>query len=145
MAESDYIIGIDGVRDVKGFFESLLSFYARLDVTLTTWGKLPQEVHRNLSVFKTHTSWIRRLAFKQIDWKLNKESVNSIMESLCTDSVLKNFTWGISKGNTPLGLCRSWKDMNINGSDLIEDMTLFKWAEELKSNGIIYSFEKIID
>jgi hypothetical protein len=145
MAESGYIIGIDDVNDIKEFFKSLLSFFAPIDVTLTTWGKLPQDVHRNLSVFKAHTSWMRRLFLNQIDWHLNKESVNPIIESLCIDSVLETFTWGIIKGNTPLGLCRTWDDMNINGSDLIEDATLFQWVEKLKSNGTIESYEKIID
>ena len=145
MTDSDYIIGIDDVNDIKGFFESLLFFYAPLDLILTTWGKLPQEVHSSLSAFKAHTSWMRRLFFKQIDWHLNKESVNSIIKSLCTDSVLEKFTWGIIKGDTPLGLSRTWDDMNVNGSDLIEDATLFQWVEELKSNGIIDSYNKIID
>ena len=78
MSDAHYIIGINEVKDIKLFLESLLCFYAPLDVIFTTWGKLPPEVHSNLSAYKAHTSWLRRLFFHQADWHLNKESVNSI-------------------------------------------------------------------
>lgn len=145
MTDSDYIIGIDEVNDVKAFFKSLLFFYASLDVILTTYGKFPHEVHTSLSDFKAHTSWVRRLFFNQVDWHLNSDSVNSITESLCADSVIEKFTWGITKNGTPLGLCRAWDDMNVYGSGLIEDTALFLWFEGLKSNEILDSYEKIID
>ncbi len=145
MSESDYIIGIDEVNDIKVFFISLLSFYAPLNIILTIWGKLPQEVHRSLSDFKARTSLIRRLFFNQIDLYLNTDSKNSIIESLCADSVLEKFTWGIIKGDTPLGHSHAWDDMLVIGSDLMEDAALFQWVEELKSNGIIDSYERIID
>jgi hypothetical protein len=145
MADSDYIIGIEEVNDIKAFFKSLLSFYAPLDVNLTIWGKLPKEVHRSLSAFKARTSLIRRLFFNQTDLYLNTESEKSINGSLNTDSVLEKFTWGIIKGDTPLGHSHAWNDMLVSGSDFIEEAALFQWLEELKSNGIIDSYEKIID
>ena len=143
--DSDYIIGIDEVYDIKAFFKSLLSFYARLDVILTIWGKLPQEVRRSLDAFKADTSWIKRLFFNQIDLCLNTKSANLIIESLCDDSVIEKLTWGITCGNIPLGASRAWDDMNVNSSRLIDNTTLFQWLERLKSNGIIESYEKIVD
>ena len=71
MTNTDYIVGIDEVNDIKAFFESLLSFYAPMDVILTTWGKLPPEVLNCLSSFKTRTSLLRRYFFHEVNWHLN--------------------------------------------------------------------------
>ena len=143
MTSSDYIVRIDEVNDNKAFFESLLSFFAPIDVILTTWGKLPPEVLNCLSSFKARTSLLRRYFFYEINWHLNNQTVNSFIESLCTDLVLDKFTWGLRKGHIPLGLCRAWDDMDLNSSDFVEEAALFKWVEELKSKGIIISYEKI--
>ncbi len=145
MADSDYIIGIDEINDIMAFFKSLLTFYAPIDVILTTWGKFPSEVLNRLSPYKARSSWLRRIIFNENDWHLNDDTLNSLIGVLCQDDVINKFTWGIIKGKTSLGFCRTWEDMNVHGSYLIEDATLFQWVEELKSNGIIASYEKIID
>ena len=145
MSFSDYIIGIDKVNDAKSFLKALLIFYARFDVIFTTWGNLPSKVLNHLSVFKAQTSLIRRIFFREVNWYLNNETVGSFIGALCDDHVINKFTWGLRKGNTPLGLCRAWDDMDVNGSDFIKKGVLYKWLEELKSKEIIESYEIITD
>ena len=145
MDDSDYIIGIDEVNDTKAFFKSLLTFYAPIDVILTTWGKLPSEVLNRLYPYRARSPWLRRIIFHENDWHLNADTLNSLIGVFCQDDVINKFTWGLLKGKSPLGLSRAWDDMNVNGSDLIEDAALLQWVEELKTNGIIDSYEKIID
>ena len=65
--------------------------------------------------------------------------------AFCDHHVIDKFTWGLRKGNIPLGLCRAWDEMNVNGSYLIEESVLLGWVEELKSKEIIESFEIISD
>lgn len=142
---SDYIIGIDEVNDIKTFFELLLTFYAPIEVILTTWGKLPSEVLNRLSPFKARSSWLRRYFSHENHWHLNVETVNSLIGIFCQDDVINKFTWGLIKGKTPLGLCRAWDDLNVNGSELIEKAVLFKWVEGLKSKKIIESCEIITE
>lgn len=144
MANIDYIVSIDGINDRISFFDSLLSFYAPLDVILTTWGKLPAEAKVCLSSFELPCSWLRRLVARETSWHLNKQSKGLIAECFCKDHILEAVTWGIRKGDTPLWLCRNWNDMNADGSNLIDDDTLFGWLENLKVKGIIDSYEKII-
>ena len=73
------------------------------------------------------------------------EAVPVISDCLCDYEILHKITWGIRKGNTPLALARDWGDMNIDGSELIQDEVLFSWINELKAKGIIESFERIDD
>ena len=145
MNGNDYIVSVDGVRDYKGFFGELLSFYAKQDVILTVWGKLPKFIYESLDNFKSPCSWIRRWLFKQSDYHLNGSSLNLLAQQLCDDDLLRNLTWGLVKSDIPLGLCRSWDDMNFDGSDLIEAEKLFAWLDHLKSEGLIQSYEKITD
>lgn len=145
MSLSEYIIGINEVNDTSSFLESLLLFYARFDVIFTTWGKLPDNVLNHLSFSRTRISLIGRIFFHEINWHLNDETVNSLIGAFCDHHVIDKFTWGLRKGNIPLGLCRAWDDMNVNGSDLIEEFVLLGWVEELKSKEIIESYEIISD
>lgn len=145
MAKSDYFIVINEVHDRKAFLAELLSFYASLDATFTIWGKLPFEVTDSLSSMQARTPWFRRVFFHELNWRLNNETVNALIDSLCADHLIDNLTWGASKGNTSLGLCRAWDDVVVDGSDLIEDATLLKWVEDLKSKEIIQSYEKTTD
>jgi len=145
MKHNDYIVSIEGVINRKGFFAELLSFYAEQDVTLTIWGKLPNNICESLDLFKAPCSGIRRWLFKQSDYHLNGESLGSIAHQLCNDDLLENLTWGLVKSNIPLGLCRSWDDMNLDGSELINEERLFSWLDHLKDVGLIQSYEKITD
>ena len=82
MANIDYIVSIDGISDRISFFDSLLSFYASLDVILTTWGKLPAEAKVRLSSFELPCSWLRCLFARETSWHLNKQSKGLIAELL---------------------------------------------------------------
>ena len=73
------------------------------------------------------------------------EAVPVISDFLCDDEILDKITWGIRKGNIPLALARDWGDMNIDGSELIQDEVLLSWINKLKAKGIIGSFERIDD
>jgi len=145
MTETDYTISLAGVTDRKAFFAELLEFYSPHEVVLTTWGKLPPEVTERLAAFRAHTSWVRRRAFRQSDWILSPQSLLDLTASLCDDDVLVSITWGLIKGETPLGLCRSWDDMNLDQSEWIDEETLCRWLDELKSRGLLQSYEKIKD
>lgn len=52
---------------------------------------------------------------------------------------------GLVKSNILLGLCQSWDDINIDGSDLINEEELFMWLEHLKDVRLIRSYEIITD
>ena len=145
MTQNDFIVSIEGVINRKGFFAELLSFYAKQDVTLTIWGKLPNSICENLDLFKAPCSCIRCWLFKQSDYHLNVESLGSLAHQLCNDDLLENLTWGLVKANIPLGLCRSWDDMNLDSSELIKEERLFSWLDHLKDEGLIQSYEKITD
>lgn len=146
MGKLDFIVEIDGVHDRKAFFGSVLSFFSQVDVILTTWGKLPTEVHERLSPFRAPCSWVRRLFFHESNWQLNRGSLPVLLESLCVEERLTRLTWGIHKGNTPLALCGHWENqITINESELVEDAILFDWLGDLKAKGIIESHEKITD
>ena len=145
MSNSEYIISLDGLKNRKKFFSSLLVFFAPFDVVLCTWGKLPKAVYDQINSFRVPCSWIRRLFFQQAEWYLTPESVDTMVEILCDDHVLGMFTWGLYKGDSSLGLCKDWDDMNVNGSDIINDTDLFKWIENLKEKRIIESCEIIYD
>ena len=145
MTQNDFIVSIKGVINRKGFFAELLSFYAEQDVTLTIWGKLPNSICENLDLFKAPCCCIRRWLFKQSDYHLNVESLGSLAHQLCNDDLLENLTWGLVKANIPLGLCRSWDDMNLDSSELIKEERLFSWLDHLKDEGLIQSYEKIAD
>lgn len=144
MGKPDYIVEINGIHDRRAFFSSVLSFFAPVDVILTTWGKLPSTVDERLSPFRTPCLWLRRLFFHEANWQLNQSSLQVLLESLCVDELLNQFTWGIHKGNTPLVLCGHWeKHVIIEGSDLVDEKTLLCWVKDLKVNKIIESYEKI--
>jgi hypothetical protein len=145
MNHSDYIVSIDGVLDKKVFFSSLLNFFAPFDVILTIWGKVSKPVLKILSNHNVAGFGLRRLLFHELNLKLNNQSLPVISDSLCDDKVLDKITWGIRKGSIPLAHALDWDDMNINGSELIQDEALFSWINELKAKGIIESFEKIDD
>jgi len=145
MTETDYFVSLDGVTDRKAFLAEFLAFFAPHEVTLTTWGDIPSEVAERLAAFRTHTSWVRRHAFHQSDWMLSSQSVAALTASLCDESILSGLTWGLVKGETPLGLCRSWDDMNLDGSDLIDEEVLFQWLDGLRTKGLLQSYEKIED
>lgn len=144
MGKSDYLIEINGIHDRRAFFSSVLSFFGTMEVILTTWGKLPSTVHERLSPFRAPCLWLRRLFFHEANWKLNQSSLHVLLESLCADELLNQFTWGIYKGDTSLVLCGHWENqIIINASELIEDTILFDWLGYLKAKGVIESYEKI--
>jgi hypothetical protein len=145
MEQNDYIVSIEGVINRKAFFAELLSFYAKQDVILTIWGKLPSHILKSLDQFKSPSSRIRGLFFKESNWFLNSHSLNNLTQHLCEDSLLENLTWGLIKADIPLGLCRSWDDMNLDGSDLIDETKLFLWLDHLRVKELIQSYEKIRD
>ena len=145
MNHSDYIISIDGVRDKKMFFLSLVNFFGPFDVILAIWGKVPKTVLKRLSTHKVTDFGLRRLLFHELNLKLNDESVPAISDCLCDYEILDTITWGIRKGNMPLAHAWDWDDMNIDGSELIQDEVLLSWINELKAKGIIESFERIDD
>lgn len=145
MTESKYILGLDGVAEHKIFFSEVLAFFAPYDVVLTIWGKLPSEVQKDLAAFCAPCTWIRRHIFHQSDWHLTLQSLHALTQNLCNDDFLGNLTWGLIKSDIPLGLCRSWDDITFDGSELIEEATLFAWLDHLKSKGLLRSYEKITD
>jgi hypothetical protein len=117
-----------------------------VDVILTTWGRLPSNIHERISTFCAPCLWLRRLFFHEANWQLNPSNLQVLLESLCVDELLNQFTWGIRKGNTPLALCRHWKnDITIDRSEFVEDLTVFDWLEDMKKKEIIESHEKIAD
>jgi len=143
MNNSYYIVSINGVRDKKVFLSSLLKFFAPFDVILTIWGKVPKTVLKRLSNQKITGFGLRRLLFHELNLKLNDQSLPVISDSLYDDEILDKITWGIRKGSIPLAHAWDWDDMNIDGSELIQDKVLFSWINELKAKGIIESFERI--
>jgi len=76
---------------------------------------------------------------------LSSQSVAALTASLCDESILSGLTWGLVKGETPFGLCRSWDDMNLDGSDLIDEEVLFQWLDGLRTKGLLQSYEKVTD
>ena len=145
MNENDYIVMLKGVNDKKEFFAELLVFFAPYNVILSVWGKLTPKVLKQLALFKAPCSWIRRLFFSETEWNLTPQSLSVLKQCLCNDEFLGNLTWGIRKDGTPLGLCRSWDDMDLNGSELIDETTLFRWIDDIKNKGLLKSYEKITD
>ena len=141
---NDYIVSLEGVSDYKAFFAELLDFYAPLEAVLIIWGKLPKEIQNRLFPFKAQCPWIRRWFFHQSEWHLTSQSLKMLKEHLCNDDLLETITWGLTKSDIPLGLCRSWDDMNLDGSALVEETKLFKWLDHLKSMGLVQSYEKIM-
>ena len=126
MLTSASISGIDGVSDPKAFIASLLSLYAPVDATLTTWDKLPSGVQEILLAFRDPSSWLGLLFFHEGNWYRSNDRVGSLIDSLCANHMIDTFRWVLRKGNPSLGLCRRWDDMNVDGSDLIDDAALFK-------------------
>ena len=145
MTETDYIISLTGVAARKPFLAELLAFYSPHEVVLTTWGKIPSEVEERLVSFRAPCSWGRRHTFHQSEWHLNPQSLPVLTQELCSASLLADLTWGLIKNHTPLGLCRSWGDMNLDGSDIVEEEALFKSLDDLKSKGLLQSYEKVTD
>lgn len=145
MGKKGYFVEIVGVHERKAFFRSVLSFFAPVDATLTTWGKLPSNIYERISPFRAPCLWLRRLFFHEANWQLNPSSLQVLLESLCVDELLNHFTWGIRKGNTPLALCRHWKnDITIDQAEFIEDLPLLNWLEDMKEKEIIGSYEKSV-
>ena len=118
---------LKGVNDKKEFFAELLVFFAPYNVILSVWGKLTPKVLKQLALFKAPCSWIRRLFFSETEWNLTPQSLSVLKQCLCNDEFLGNLTGGIRKDGTPLGLCRSWDDMDLNGSEL---MASSSWPTE---------------
>lgn len=145
MKNNDYIVGIKGVTSYKEFFSEFLEFYAPLEAVLMLWGKLPKDIQTSLFQFKASCSWMRRQFFHQSEWHLTNKSLPILKDNLCDENLLQNVSWGLIKSDIPLGLCRSWDDMNLDGSELIEETKLFKWLDQLKSKGLVQSYEKIMD
>lgn len=145
MKRNEYIVSIEGVINRKRFFAELLSFYAQQDSILILWGKLPNNICGSFDLFKAPCSWFRRRLFKQSDYHLNGESLSQLACQFCDDNLLERQTWGFVKPNILLGLCRSWDDINIDGSDLINEEELFMWLEHLKDVRLIRSYEIITD
>jgi hypothetical protein len=141
MKNNEYIMSIEGVTDRKKFFAELLAFYAPQDGVLTIWGKLPKYIQERLAQIKAPCSWIRCWLFQQSEWHLNSHSLNLLSQELCDDELLENLTWGLIKSDIPLGLCRNWDDMNLDGSKLIEEAELCTWLDQLKSKGLLQSYE----
>jgi len=145
MDNSDYIVSINGIRDKKMFFSSLLNFFAPFDVILTIWGNIPKTVLKRLSIHKVTDFWLWRFLFHELNLKLNNQSLSVISDCLCDDKIIEIITWGIRTRNIPLAHAWDWEDINIDGSELIQDEALFSWINKLKANGIIESFERIDD
>lgn len=141
MQIDDHIIDISGVRNRAKFFAALLMYYAPIEVILTTWGKIPKDIHKNLKLFKAPSSLFRRHIFRESSWHLNNNSLSLIIENLCIDNILESFTWGILKNSEPLVLARSWIDINLNSSSFISDADIIKWLDNLVSNQIIENYE----
>jgi len=83
-------------------------------------------VQEPLVRFRDPSSWLGLLFFHEGNWYLSNDRVGSLIDSLCANHMIDKFRWVLRKGNTSLGLCRSWDGMNVNGSDLIDDAALFK-------------------
>ncbi len=143
MNNSAYIVSIEGVRDKKLFFSSLVNFYAPFDVILTIWGKIPKSILHRLSNHKVTGFGLRRLLFRESSFNLNDQSLSDISDCLCGDELPFEISWGIRKGNTSLAHAWDWDDISIDGSELIQDEILFGWIKALKTKGIIESFKKI--
>ena len=145
MTVTDYIISISGIENRGSFFASLLAFYAPVNVVLMTWGKLPDDVKKELMPFRAPCSWFRRRFFREYSWYLNQNSIRVLTDNLCKDEVLEGLTWGLLKEGTSLGLSRGWDDMNLDSSGYVSDTKLLDWIESLSREKIIESYEKIMD
>jgi hypothetical protein len=143
MKDNDYIVSLEGVTDREEFFSELLTFYAPIEGVLTIWGRLPKDIQNCLDLFKAPCFWMRRVFFNQSEWHLTTQTLNVLEENFCDENLLRNLNWGLVKSEIPLGLCRNWDDINLYGSDLIEETKLFTWLDQLKSKGLVQSYEKI--
>ena len=143
MNKNEYMISIEGLKDRKAFFTEVLSFYSPYNVIITTWGKLHKDIKNCLAPFSDSCNWFRHLIFNENNWHLNKDSIGKIRDCLCSDNVVKLLTWGIHKNDTPLCLYREPDDIFFDGSDLIEEEVFLEWIKDIKSKGIIGSFEII--
>jgi len=88
MNNSAYIVTIDGIRDKRVFFLSLVNFFAPFDVILTIWGEVPKTVLKRISNHKVTGFGLRSLLFHELNLKLNDQSLHMISDSLCDDEIL---------------------------------------------------------
>jgi hypothetical protein len=142
--DRDYIVAICGVDRRADFFKEVLAFYAPCDVTLSVWAHLPSETTQEIASFRIPCPWWRRWFLGQSDWSLQRDSLPALSTHLCDARAISTIrSWGIRRGGTPLALCRTWDDLNVDGSTVISDGALFEWIEQLKASEIIRNYEKI--
>ena len=74
---------------------------------------------------------------------MNKDTKDLLLESLCNEDILKTITWGLHKDDESLGVALNWDEISFHSSGAIEDSTLTKWIDGLKTSEIIEKCEII--
>jgi hypothetical protein len=139
------MISISGVENKEAFFDSLIRFFAPIEIELTVWGSIPKRTITELTEYHIPCPWIRKWLFNEKRWQLSPKSIEKIRENICRDKILMGLTWGLMKESITLGFSRSWDDIDIEFTEFISEAELLSWITTLQSQKIIKSYKTVED